>query len=160
MLSPCHSWRLENGGCYYYEDCFLGWNSGGFLLSCGGHCRSSRGTFLLWNLRVSHISHHTEPGLRFQDPAHFLLSIRMFWGTISEFKVALYPLVPPTSHAVCIWGPAKLVAFESKTVAFSYCLPCCSPGYLEFLLKIIEAENLLHSPVPASETRIASASLR
>lgn len=103
------------------------------------------GAFLLGNPRVSQISYHTKPGLLFQALARLLLSLRTFWGTISEFKVALYPLLPPSSHAVCIWGPAKLVGFESKTVALSYCLPCCSPWYLEFLLKIIEAKKLLCS---------------
>lgn len=96
---------------------------------------SPGGTFLLQNLKVSQISHHTKPGLLFQDLAHLLLPIRMFKGVISEFKMVLYPLPPPASHIVCIWGHAKLVQIQSNTVTLSYCLPCCSPRYLKFCLK-------------------------
>lgn len=95
-----------------------------------------RRTLLLGNLKVSrfpltqNLAH-----LLLQDLAHLLLSIRMFRGTVSELKMIFYPLPPPASPTVCMWGPAKLVQIESKTVTLSYCLPNCSPWCLKFCLK-------------------------
>lgn len=83
------------------------------------------------------ICHHTEAGPPGTGPGAPPLSIRMFKGTVSELKTVLYPLLPLASPTACIWGHAKLVQIESKTVTLSYCFAVPLSMVFEVLPKII-----------------------
>ena len=87
--SPCPplaaAASAQNGGCCCYEDSFLCWSKCGSLLPCEVTVSMPRKSGSPLEPPGVPSPHHTTPGLRSQDLAHLLVSIRMFKGTVSEF---------------------------------------------------------------------------